>query len=968
MPLCAPPSTRALPRAVATVLLVGAAAAVAAAGIVAAQSLPWSGGNGVGSNWWWDNGPAASGPAASVGIGGWSYAGRPTHEPATELVLARLSLEEQLRELQQFDIGNILANATINRTMADEGFGYGWINETIVIDLLRRNQVGSLFNSPSSGEGTAVPPVEWWRKLQQRIWNLSRSSAVGGSRVPILYGIDSIHGATYIFNSTLFPQQIGCAATFNTAHAETMGTVSGKETRYAGIPWVFSPVLGIAVQPSWARVFETFGEDPLLASQMGVAVISGYQRRPDPAMFDGASWRPAPGNSDGGGGGGGGGAPASPLPVATPNVTVAACAKHFVAYPDARTGRDRTPVEMPYSTLLQYFLPPFNAAVNDPRARVLSIMENYIEVNGRPVVASELLLNFLLRGQQELNFQGMLVTDYNEVMNLFDFHMYSESYKEAIFDSLNVTSVDMVMLSDPDSFPSVPDTLAGFVRGQRMDPQRLRTSAARVLDLKVRLGLIGSNGRSDDASVASPVPPPQRAWSGSQCSFGCVEHRQAALDAARESITLLQNDNATLPLNFPALRNIAIIGQACDSKGLMSGGWTVHWQGTSNESALPTGATIRQEIERRFGVNGGNGGTANIFYNAGCNVTENSVCGDDFVKRSVLLATSADVVVLCLGERHYAEKPGDIFDLGLPGGQIGLVEALAQAAVPREKIVAVLIEGRPRLLGSVPKRVAAVVHGYLPGPFGGPAIVDVLSGVVNPSGRLPITYPRTYNGAPMQYWRKYSSNTGDDYTGAIQWPFGHGLSYTAFAYSNLVVAISGNNIPVAVDVTNVGARPGREAVLAYSTQAFRRATPEVQMLRAFAKIGLAPGETQRVRMAFSYLELSYFDETNCRRFQSAPVTISVGNLSQTLSFGPLRDVPVDLQTCLDWGHYFVEHQGGPPIFPTNPPSAPSTTQDYLLSSIVCFGAGIVVTVIVVSFIRRRKERALDPNLLEPAGV
>lgn len=890
--------------------------------------------------------------------------------PEAEALLRNLSFAEQLRELSQFDIQGVMLKDR-NSAAASPGFGYGWIDEAAVIKLLQENKVGSFFNSPSSGpncpNGCPVPPVKWHRQLQYRLWELSRTY---GSAIPILYGIDSIHGANYVWNATIFPQQINAAATFNTTVARRLGEVSGRETRYAGIPWVFSPVLGIAVQPSWARVFETFGEDPLLVSRMGVAIISGYQQKPsEPTAYP--NWKET-----------------------KANYTVAACAKHFVGYPDSRTGRDRTPVSLPYNTLLQYFLPPFEAAVNE--ANVLSMMENYIELNGKPVVASNLLLDFLLRGQQELNFQNMLVTDYNEIFNLYDFHKYSASHKDAIYDSLNQTTIDMAMVSGPNDFDVlVTDELSSLLSRNKMDPQRLQTSARRVLELKARLGLIDDERLNFDSTArtiadvlksgaTSPVPPPQTAWEGSGCSFGCKEHREAALDAARQSIVLLQNEpvdpvnNPTGPKVLPLVgpdrtRNIAVVGQACDSKGLMSGGWTVHWQGTSNESELPTGSTILQELRSRLlGKT-----TANITYSKGCNVTENSECGESFVAETLLQTKAASVVILCIGERHYAEKPGDIFDIGLPGGQKGLVQQIVDGGVPKENIVVVLIQGRPRLLGSIPQQVGAILHGFLPGPHGGEAIVDILLGKVNPSGKLPITYPKTYNGAPIQYWRKASANTDSSHTGdndyldAIQWPFGHGLSYTMFVYSGLNVQLNGNNIEVQVTVTNVGGMNGSEAVLVYSTQTFRRITPEVQMLRAFEKVHLTPFQSATVAVQFSYSDLGYFDETNCMQFDSSPYTIIVGGLRTTQNItadNVFMTVPLQHAMCAEWGRYFLDHQSGPPQFPTPPPVVQGNAEDYFIASIVCFGAGIVITSISIVFIRKRRNTSNENNLLEPAGV
>lgn len=809
---------------------------------------------------------------------------------------ASLTLEDFASQMTQIDIQSMLLNNTQQ------------LNETVLSQLIESLGIGSVLNSPSSNVGY-VPTTDEWRTMQKAIYQLSTTL---GNKIPLLYGLDSVHGANYIFNATLFPQQIGVAATFNTTVAYQAGTVTGRETRYVGIPWVFSPILGLAVQPSWARVFETFGEDPKLVGDMGVNIIQGLQQPPPPEMN---------------------------LPAGV-NYTVAACMKHYIGYTNVRTGRDRTPVFLPMNILLQYFAPPFQRAIDE--AGVLSVMENYIELNGRPVVASEMILKHLLR--HEMGFGGMLVTDYNEIFNLADFHMAAATYVDAIEMSLNATTIDMAMVGNWAQFPAVSATIMQLVEQEKLDPGRVQESGERVLALKEQLGLF----------QGSPVPEP------TGCVFACPEHRQAALEAAQQSIVLLQNDGI-LPLSPETLANssIAVVGQACNSVPLMAGGWTIRWQGTSNKSAYPYGSTVYEELVSRFPG-------ALVTFHEGCNVTEDSTCDPQALQDAVAAAAAAAVTIVCVGERHYAEKPGDIYDLTLPGQQIPMVRSIAAR---NPNVVLVLVEGRPRILQDLPDQARAVLNAMLPGPAGGAALVDVMTGVVNPSGRQPITYPQSLNNAPIQYWRKYSANTSGDYT--VQWPFGHGLSYTTFSYSNLAVAFNpaAGTFDATVTVTNTGSRDGATVVLLYSTQVPRPITPEVQQLRAFEKVFLVAGASAEVKLSFPFVDVSYYDEYNCRKLQKGSFLFTVDTLAASASF------PVNwVYTCTSWGKLWQEHTGAAAVPHTGAPvSAPtqprSTTSEYVISSVVCFGAGIAGAVIIISYLRRRQgDSGTKEQLLEPSGV
>lgn len=786
------------------------------------------------------------------------------------------TLDEYAGQIAQLDIQSLFL----------PGSATNEINETLIVELLKNNQVGSMFNSPSSSGNGPAPTAAWWRKLNQRLYDLSSQY---GAKIPILFGLDSVHGAHYVFNATIFPQQIAVAATFDNQSAYDAGYITGLESRYAGVPWNFAPILDLATQASWARVYETYGEDPLLASRMGAATILGMQAPPPPEMN------------------------------ATFQHNVAACAKHYIGYSNSRTGRDRTPVWLPMNMLLQYFAPPFEAAIQD--GKVLSIMENYIEMNGRPMVASEHILKFLLR--TVMKFDGMLVTDYNEVWNLHDFHRAAASREDAVRIAMNQTTIDMIMTSSPFDFPDAAEVIKMWVKREELDRERIVKSAERVIALKRQVGLLD----------ASPVPNP------TGCVFACPENREKALMAARNSITLLQNDG-TLPLSPASKNTVAVIGKACNSVGLMSGGWTVHWQGAPEKSAFGYGTTILEELRQRAP-------SMQFPFSEGCNVSEGSKCHPSFVDEALQIAEKADTVVVCVGEDLYAEKPGDIEDLTLPGEQIQLVERLA---AKNSHIVIILIEGRQRILKTIPKLARAVIHGYYPGPAGGQAIAEVLLGLTNPSGRLPITYPSTPASLPLQYWRKANVYLGTDYN--PQWPFGHGLSYTTFKYSDMTAEFSFQfaYFHVKVTVENTGERAARHSVLLFASQNYRTITPEAALLRDFTVIFLRPHESRTVELFASWRSMAYYDEFNCLHTDEGEVTFTVGDLTATASIPNSND-----WSCDAWGREVMEHCHIHYVVPTGlPPSAPSSTTDYFISSVVCFGAGMVLTVIVVVVLRRRQ--------------
>ncbi|KAG0281802.1 hypothetical protein BGZ96_001014 [Linnemannia gamsii] len=498
-------------------------------------------------------------------------------------------------------------------------------------------------------------------------------------------------------------------------HAYESGRITAKDTRAAGIPWVFAPILDIAVHKLWPRVYESFGEDPHLASVMGSAVIKGLQ-----------------GN------------------YKKDRTRVAACMKHFIGYSASRNGQDKSSAWIPDNYLLDYFAPSFQSAID---AGVATAMETYIDVNGQPVVGSHFYLTELLRNR--MKFRGMLVTDWAEVDRLFTEHRSVPTLKDATAQCLRQTSVDMVMVPESESFSK---DAAALVSEGRVERKRLVESVGRVLQLKKDLGLF-EQPYSDEGLL--PL-------------VGSQQDIEAAKEAVRESVTVLKNGGGVLPLSKEGKkgkRKIFVTGPAADSIRALSGGWSIKWQGAdSDEWYQGRGESILQGLRQEFGHQ-------HVSFEPTIDFDGKSVGESGTYLQK---ASEADTVIICLGEKPYAEIVGNIDNLDLPWGQLELVINISERVKnTATKIILVLVEGRPRTLQWLPDRVDAIVMAYLPGPWGGFPIAEVLSGAVNPSGRLPMTYPRGPSDMGANYYR-----AGVDPYKPL-FPFGAGLSYSTVEYSGL---------------------------------------------------------------------------------------------------------------------------------------------------------------------------------------
>jgi beta-glucosidase len=713
------------------------------------------------------------------------------------------SVREKAAQMAQVDIYSMVNG--------DERDPARALNEDVVAAYARQG-VGSILNAPFFRPMPSSDHVErtgWtageWRVVMDRIKTIYRQFA----KVPMIYGVDSIHGATYVRGATLFPQAISAAAAFNPLLAEQMGEITAKDTLAAGIPWVFSPVLGVAVQPKWSRVYETFGEDPFVASELANATISGLQR----------------------------------------SGRVAACMKHFIGYSNVLAGLDRADNTISQFDLMNYFAPPFRAAVH---AGVKTAMETYVSVNGLPVIASHALLTTLLR--KDMGFTGMLVSDYSEIDRMVYEHRVASTVPEAIRVSLSQTSLDMNM--GPGNLSLFLDTVESLVASGEVSEERLDASVTRILNLKRDLGVLDGLARHWEEPL-----DPDRDHEVDLRSVGSAEDQAVALDLARESVILLENKDATLPFIRPSdstnkSPSIFLTGPASDNKGYLCGGWSVFWQGSSNSSHFPNGKTIKEAVAQESQRTG-----FGFEHVAAVDINGNSQASD--VDKALAIAARSDYTVVVLGEHNYAEKEGDIDNLVLPSGQLEYLQRLTQ--IKTTKVVLVLVTGRPRLLHNAHKDAHAVLLSMLPCEQGGQAISDVLFGNVNPSAKLPITYPRN-EAHLLPYYHRINTVCSPWTECPAQWRFGFGRSFTTFTYSDLSLSptqVSAGDttatIEARVTVTNSGTRPGKEVVLLFISQPFRAAsTPEQKLLKRFLKIDLAPGERKQVAFTLSSKDWSYY--------------------------------------------------------------------------------------------------------------
>lgn len=686
-------------------------------------------------------------------------------ETKVEALLKQMTLEEKAGQMTQVTID----------VVSSGGAGPAHrIDPAKLATALHKYHIGSILNV--NGEAYTL---DHWHEI---IHAIQAEAAKTRLKIPVLYGVDSIHGANYTHGAALLPQAIAMAATWNPALARRAGEISAHQTRASGIPWNFYPVLDIGRNPVWPRFWETFGEDVLLASRLGEAYIDGMQGKDPAAPFK-----------------------------------VAACLKHYAGYSLPLNGRDRTPAWIDERTMRQYVLPTFEMGV---KAGVPTVMVNSSEINGIPGHANKWLLTDVLKG--EWGFQGFAVSDWEDIKRLHTRDRVAASPKAAVAMAVNA-GMDMSMVPYDFTFHTL---LLEAVREGLVPQSRIDDAVRRILRVKFQSGIFDQ-------------PAPGAAL---KREFDKPEFARDNLRMARESIVLLKNEGALLPLKKGT--RVLVAGPAADLLSALNSGWTLTWQG-DKESLYP-----RDKLALRAAIEELNG-KPNTQFAPG--VTFDTITD---LSAALKAAAEADVIIAALGEKAYCETPGNIGDLTLEEAQRTLVNELSKTGKP---IVTVLIQGRPRVLRNIVPQSRAIVLGMTPGIEGGRALAEVLFGDVNPSGRLPFTYPRTPNGFTT-YDHKPLEDTQDNPFWR-EFEFGHGLSYTTFAYSDLKLNSArmrrGGSIEVSVTVRNTGAREGQEVVQLFISDLYRSVSPPVKELKGFTKVTLKPGEARTVNFTLNERDLAF---------------------------------------------------------------------------------------------------------------
>jgi beta-glucosidase len=712
-------------------------------------------------------------------------------EKKIEELLAKMTLQEKVGQMTQ-----VTLEVVAGQTDKD-----GWLklDDKKLQDAIIQHQVGSILNC-----GGQARSVDNWHEIITQMQNMATKQTRLG--IPIIYGIDAIHGANYTLGATIFPQHIAMAATGNADLVRAEGEITALEVRASGMPWNFNPVLEVGRNPMWPRHWETFGEDAYLGSVMAAAYVKGLQ-----------------GND-----------------ISQPT-KVAACMKHYLGYSVPLSGKDRTPAYIPERQLRQIFLKPFAAAA---KAGVATAMVNSSEINGIPVHSDRFLLVDVLRG--ELGFDGFVVSDWADIDNLHTREMVAKDQRQAVKMAV-MAGIDMSMVPYDYSFY---DHLVNLVKSGEVPMSRIDEAVADILRVKFRLGLF-----------EKPYPNKQL-----KEQFATDASREVNLQAAREAITLLKNENNVLPLSKDS--KVLVTGPCANKLSVLNGGWTITWQG-DNEALYPhEKSTILEAIQDKAGA-------SRVEYIEGVTFDK-----EVDIQKIVSAAGRADVIVACLGEPTYCETPGNIDDLTLSAPQIRLVQELVGTGKP---IVMVLVEGRPRVIRTIVDHAGAILTAYLPGMEGGQAIADVLFGDANPSGKLPFTYPK-YSGWHVCYDHKKSEDAAPNKFDP-QWEFGHGLSYTTFKYSDLQLdknKLSVNDtLTVTINVTNTGPREGAEIVQLFLSDIVASITPPVKSLKRFSKVSLKPGQKQTVKFVLGRDDFEFIGRDNRPVIEPGQFKVSIGGFTGT---------------------------------------------------------------------------------------
>lgn len=729
----------------------------------------------------------------------------PKIEAQVEQTLKKLTLEEKIGQMMELVTDLFGAN---------DKNGVFYIDEHKTDSILSRYKIGSILNAPN----TCAPTAKQWEKYIAQIQKISMKR-IG---IPCVFGLDQNHGSTYTQGGTLFPQNINVAATFNREIARRSAEATAYETRAVSIPWTYSPTVDLGRDARWPRIWENFGEDCYLSSEMGKAMVYGFQGE-DPNNID--------------------------------QYHIATSMKHFMGYGVPWTGKDRTPAYISPADLREKHFAPFLAGL---QAGALTVMVNSASVNGMPMHANKDILTGWLK--EETGWDGVLITDWADINNLYTREMVAKDKKDALRIAINA-GIDMIM--EPYSCDAC-GYLVELVKEGKIPMSRIDDACRRVLRMKYRLDLFKN--------------PTQKLKNYPK--FGGEEFAKLALEGATESMVLLKNEGNILPLQHG--KKILLTGPNANQMRCLDGGWSYTWQGHRADEFAGKYNTIYEAFCNEYGKE-------NVILNQGVTYNEKGKYWEENepqIQGAVDAAKNVDVIVACIGENSYTETPGNLTDLWLSENQRNLVKELAKTGKP---VVLVLNEGRPRLIADIEPLAQGIIDILIPGNMGGDALVGLVSGKSNFSGKMPYTYPKEINSL-ANYDFKKSEEVGTmegayDYNAKItqQWGFGYGLSYTSYKYSNLKVSQSdfrhGDIIKVSVDVKNTGKVAGKESVLLFSSDLIASMVPDGRRLRAFDKVELQPGGTKTMTLELKADDLAFVDWNGKWRLEEGDFKLMIADQS-----------------------------------------------------------------------------------------
>lgn len=707
----------------------------------------------------------------------------PKIEAQVEQTLKKLTLEEKIGQMMELVTDLFGAN---------DKNGVFYIDEHKTDSILSRYKIGSILNAPN----TCAPTAKQWEKYIAQIQKISMKR-IG---IPCVFGLDQNHGSTYTQGGTLFPQNINVAATFNREIARRSAEATAYETRAVSVPWTYSPTVDLGRDARWPRIWENFGEDCYLSSEMGKAMVYGFQGE-DPNNID--------------------------------QYHIATSMKHFMGYGVPWTGKDRTPAYISPAGLREKHFAPFLAGL---QAGALTVMVNSASVNGMPMHANKEFLTGWLK--EETGWDGVLITDWADINNLYTREMVAKDKKDALRIAINA-GIDMIM--EPYSCDAC-GYLVELVKEGKIPMSRIDDACRRVLRMKYRLDLFKN--------------PTQKLKNYPK--FGGEEFAKLALEGATESMVLLKNEGNILPLQHG--KKILLTGPNANQMRCLDGGWSYTWQGHRADEFAGKYNTIYEAFCNEYGkenviLNQG------VTYNEKGKYWEEN---EPQIQEAVAAAKDADVIVACIGENSYTETPGNLTDLWLSENQRNLVKALAQTGKPvilvlnegRPRLIADieplaqgiinilipgnmggdalanLVSGKSNFSGKMPYTYPKEINSLANYDFKKSEEVGTMEGAYD------------YNAKITQ-----------------QWGFGYGLSYTSYKYSNLKVSQSdfrhGDIIKVSVDVKNTGKVAGKESVLLFSSDLIASIVPDGRRLRAFYKVELQPGETKTVTFELKADDLAF---------------------------------------------------------------------------------------------------------------